>query len=160
MEIFETRSRFSFYYSHVSRRDRDYILLFSCFETRTRNWNWISHGRARKISVNSHEISREREFSLISASLHRNCIHLHQVHQVLAILWVLILKFMSARLISPSQTLQCSVCDCMKSSLERLKNLMILTMSLWSVMMIHKYILASTSQQNKMQKSESQIKQI
>ena len=57
----ETRSRFSFYHSHVSRRDLDYILLFSCFVTRT------SEGRARKISVNSHEILREREFSLISA---------------------------------------------------------------------------------------------
>ena len=56
----ERRSRFS------SRRDRDYILLFSCFETRTRNTDWISQGRARKISVNSHEISREREFSLMS----------------------------------------------------------------------------------------------
>ena len=62
----ETRSRFSFYYSHVSRRKRENILLFSCFETRTRNTDWISQGWARKISVNSHEISREREFSLIS----------------------------------------------------------------------------------------------
>ena len=63
----ETRSRFSFYHSHVSRRYRDYILLFSCFETRTRNTDWMSQGRARKISVNSHEILREREFSVISA---------------------------------------------------------------------------------------------
>ena len=57
----ETRSRFSFYYSHVSRRDRDYILLFSCFETRTRNTDWMSQGRARKnVSQFSRDLARTR----------------------------------------------------------------------------------------------------
>ena len=48
----ETRSRFSFYYSHVLRRDRDYKLSFSCFKTRTRNADWIYQGRAKKSREN------------------------------------------------------------------------------------------------------------
>ena len=44
----ETRSRLSYDHSRISRRERDYIMLFSCFETRSRLWKIISHGWARK----------------------------------------------------------------------------------------------------------------
>ena len=52
---------------HILRRERDYILLFSCFETRWRLQKIISHGPARKNEADSHENSRDREFSLSSA---------------------------------------------------------------------------------------------
>ena len=62
----ETRSRLSYDHSRISRRERDYILLFSCFETRSRLYKIISHGRARKNEADSHENSRDQEFSLSS----------------------------------------------------------------------------------------------
>ena len=44
----ETRSRLSYDHSRISRRERDSILLLSCFETRSRLQKIISRGRARK----------------------------------------------------------------------------------------------------------------
>ena len=49
------------------RRERDYILLFSCFEKRSRLWKNNSHGRARKNEADSHEDSWDQEFLLNSA---------------------------------------------------------------------------------------------
>ena len=53
----ETRSWLSYDYSCISRRERDYILLLSCFETRSRFMKMISRGRARK-----NETDSRREF--------------------------------------------------------------------------------------------------
>ena len=53
----ETRLRFSYDHSRISRRERDYILLLSCFETRSRLQKIISCGRARK-----NEADSRREF--------------------------------------------------------------------------------------------------
>ena len=74
VQFFETRSRLSYDHSRISRRERDYILLFSCFETRSRLYKIISHGRARKNEADSHENSRDREFSLISG-MYKVCIY-------------------------------------------------------------------------------------
>ena len=63
----ETRSRLPYDHFHILSRERDYILLFSCFETRWRLQKIISHGPARKNEADSHENSRDREFSLSSA---------------------------------------------------------------------------------------------
>ena len=53
----ETRSRLSYDHSRISRRERDSILLLSCFETRSRLQKTISRGRARK-----NEADSRREF--------------------------------------------------------------------------------------------------
>ena len=53
----ETRSWLSYDHSRISRRERDYILLLSCFETRSRLMKIISRGRARK-----NETDSRREF--------------------------------------------------------------------------------------------------
>ena len=44
----ETRSRLSYDHSCISRPERDYILLYLCFEMRSRLKKIISCGRARK----------------------------------------------------------------------------------------------------------------
>ena len=46
-------SRLLYEHSRISRRERDYILLFSCFETRSRLKKIISRGRARKDEADS-----------------------------------------------------------------------------------------------------------
>ena len=53
----KTRSWLSYEHSPISRRERDYILLFSCFETRSRLQKIISRGWARK-----NEADSRREF--------------------------------------------------------------------------------------------------
>ena len=53
----ETRSRLSYDHSRILRRERDLILLLSCFETRSRLQKIISRGRARK-----NEADSRREF--------------------------------------------------------------------------------------------------
>ena len=63
----EIRSRLPYDHFHILSRERDYILLFSCFETRWRLQKIISHGPARKNEADSHENSQDREFSLSSA---------------------------------------------------------------------------------------------
>ena len=50
----ETRSRLSYDHSRVSRREGDYILLFSCFEARLRLLKIISRDRARKSEAYNH----------------------------------------------------------------------------------------------------------
>ena len=62
----ETRSRLSYDHSRISRQERYYILLLSCFEMRSRLKKIISRGRARKMKQTLVENSWDREFSLTS----------------------------------------------------------------------------------------------
>ena len=63
---FETRARFVLSTSQGSRRERDIFFQSLMFRDGNEICKLISRGRARKNEPNSHENSRDREFSLCS----------------------------------------------------------------------------------------------
>ena len=66
--IFRDENGNFFFTSRVSRRERDFFYSNLVFREGDENLKIISQGRVRKNKPNSHENSRDREFSLCSAT--------------------------------------------------------------------------------------------